>query len=371
MFNTIIGSVLTVMFSLSMSVLLYLHFYRGNTDPKESGNYVELSTLEANPINIVDNGIDDDIQSQGSGKIGSDREESNEFFSSDFEIDEEELKDSERLQPDKIIVNFPISSQASTQYHKRNFFPLNNWNLAVPLLLATSWIILNIDHYFSEPIYTEKDLVSWFSYVILHFCAPLFTAIWLYAFHPQGALKLFGMSLGLQNILGVLTHLAFPNAPPWFIHVYGPDHEANYEMEGYAAGLIRVDTAMGTHLHTNGFHKSPIVFGALPSLHSAMAVCVFFHLAYYSRWTAIKALGLLFVVVQWWATIYLDHHWRLDLYAGLLYAIGLFTLFTSMRAKVDERFFHARFTGDFVRGSTMGMRVFKNTRLQNFFDPLL
>lgn len=160
---------------------------------------------------------------------------------------------------------------------------------------------------------------------------------------------------------------------PWFIHLYDEDAEATYDLPGYAAGLTRVDMAMGTHLNSNGFHASPIVFGALPSLHSAMAVMAFFFVSYYSRWTTLKLLAASFVALQWWATIYLDHHWRLDLVVGMLYAITSFTLLYCWPRgikKVDSDFMKARLRFDFKNGSTMGMRVFRNTRLQNFFDPL-
>lgn len=91
--------------------------------------------------------------------------------------------------------------------------PINCWNLAPPILLASSWFILNLAYWCREPLYVQKDLLAWFSYVLLHFFAPLFTAIWLYVFHAPGSLKLFSFALGMQNISGVFTHLLFPNAP--------------------------------------------------------------------------------------------------------------------------------------------------------------
>lgn len=249
--------------------------------------------------------------------------------------------------------------------------PYNCWLWAPTALLASSWWLLNLDQWLSRPITVPKDAVSWFSYVIGHFCVPLFTAIWLYVFHAPGALRLFSFALGAQNIAGVCTHLLFPNAPPWFIMINGENGEATYDTEGYAAGLIRAPFGTGAHVVTQGFHKSPIVFGALPSLHSAMAVMCFFFVAYYARWTVAKVGLFLFVVLQWWATIYLDHHWRLDLIAGLIYALVLFTVFFRWRMhRVDEDFVNARLRFDFTNGSTMGMRVFRKTKLQNFFDPL-
>ena len=248
----------------------------------------------------------------------------------------------------------------------------NHWHSSPPLLLCFSWFILNFVYELREPISITKDLIAWFSYVLCHVAAPILTAIWLYIFHPPGALKLFSFALGIQNIAGVLTHLLFPNAPPWFIHYYGENHVANYDILGYAAGLVRVDIALGTCMHTKCFHISPIVFGAIPSIHSSTATLVFFFVSYYARWICLKVVVLGFVILQWWATIYLDHHWRIDLMIGLMYSIVSFTFLTCWKYglhKIDADFLEAQLKLDFQKGSSMAMRVFKKTRFQNFFDP--
>lgn len=300
-----------------------------------------------------------------------------------------DFQDDSHIIPFSILTNlnhFDISKQTSqindnlmTHIQLNNYTPLNCWDKVPPILLCLSWIILNIDFLMAKSgLVSWKDNLAWFSYVLGHFLVPLFTAIYLYVFQTPGSLQLYGIGLGLQNIAGVMTHLLFPCAPPWFITLYGEFKEANYDMPGYAAGLTRVKYATGTHLVDKGFHASPIVFGAVPSLHSAMAVMSCFFLCYYARWTIVKVGVCLFVVLQWWATIYLDHHWRLDLLVGLLYSITVFTMLkqgilgTSLKiSKKDEQFYNARLNYDFKKGSTMGMRVFRNTKLQNFFDPLL
>lgn len=257
------------------------------------------------------------------------------------------------------------------QYGNNWKIPRNCWYISAPALLATCWFILNIDYWFREPIRTWKDLLAWASYVLGHITVPIITAVWLYVFHAPGVLKSYGWALGFQNICGVLTHLLFPCAPPWFIHMYGENAPANYDLPGYAAGLTRVDVALGTHLNSKGFHASPIVFGAVPSLHSAMAVMTFLFVSYYARWTVVKLISFAFVVLQWWATIYLDHHWRLDLFVGMCYALVWFSIMYKWRlGKVNEVFLQLRMLYNFAKGSTMGMRVFRNTKLQWFFDPL-
>ncbi|GFP69301.1 inositolphosphotransferase 1 [Saccharomyces cerevisiae] len=342
-----------------------------------------------------------------------------------------------------------------------------------------------------------KDLLAWFSYVILHLTAPILTAVYLYVFQPPGTLKCFSFALGLQNIAGVLTHLLVPMASPWFTHMYGIDdtEHVNYTQEGFAAGLVRVDSHLGTHLNTKGFHMSPIVFGAVPSLHSAIAFQCFLFLV--SRSTSLKhrfsnaggftmhnndsstfklseedsedesdnsipptigpndlevePLGtvepvdisnerssspsssftvssnerstgggdgsiinsngnkkplqfvhlydedtdftnkwifkivndgfipkfwaILYIILQWWATMYLDHHYRFDLFVGVLYAMTSFIIINwfVLQPKVLKKWIHIRL-GDKVdtrnEARTFGMRVFCGTKMEWFFDPL-
>ncbi|CAI4058052.1 hypothetical protein SKDZ_04G2960 [Saccharomyces kudriavzevii ZP591] len=373
----------------------------------------------------------------------------------------------------------------------------------IPFALPVfTFVMLNIDHFFayqSDANFTKtKDLLAWFSYVILHLTAPILTAVYLYVFQPPGTLKCFGFALGLQNIAGVFTHLLIPMASPWFTHLYGINdtEHVNYTQEGFAAGLIRVDSHLGTHLNTKGFHMSPIVFGAVPSLHSAIAFQCFLFLI--SRSTSLKhrfsnvgnltlnnndsstfklneedseddadnnntvsmvgpndlemeplsaivsadALderspspsssltvssnerntsndgssvinhnankkplqfvhlyhedtqftnkwifkvineglvpkfwAVFYITLQWWATMYLDHHYRFDLFVGVLYAMTSFIIINwfVLQPKVLKSWIHIRL-GDKVdtrnEARTFGMRVFCGSKMEWFFDPL-
>lgn len=196
--------------------------------------------------------------------------------------------------------------------------------LAVPLL--------NILHFLAQFICPTLDILSFISYVIMHLAMPISCSIYLYLVHPPGDMRLFATNMGVTNILALATHILSPSAPPWFIHLYGLDAKADYDTLGYAAGLTRVDSALGTNLSTAGFHKSPIVFGACPSVHSAMAFTCFLWVsitrAHATRnvWVLriARIITSIYVLVQWWATMYLDHHWRLDLFAGMVYVLAVY-----------------------------------------------
>ncbi|QEL57992.1 hypothetical protein CJJ09_000022 [Candidozyma auris] len=249
--------------------------------------------------------------------------------------------------------------------------PFNCWPMAPPALLAASWLLLNLDESLAQSITETKDTIAWFSYVIGHFCVPLFTAIWLYVFHPPGALKCFGFALGAQNIAGVLTHLSFPTAPPWFIHKFGDDAEASYDTLGYAAGLTRAKFSTGTHLVNNGFHKAPLCLAPCPHCtrpwrSSASSSCATIRGGF--RQSTPSSICILPVVGHHLLGPPLAHR----PFVGLGYAIASYTVFSKwLMPRVDQEFAQARLHYDFNRGSTMGMRVFRNTSYRTFSTPWL
>ncbi|SCU83668.1 LAME_0C06062g1_1 [Lachancea meyersii CBS 8951] len=356
-------------------------------------------------------------------------------------------------------------------FHRDYRFSPTNRRVLLPfllLLLTFSGLnCVNLLAWQRESNFTKyKDILAWVSYVLLHLIAPILTAVYLYVFQPPGTLKAFSLAMGAQNICGVFTHLLVPMAPPWFIHMYGvhDTEHVSYDQPGYAAGLTRVDSHLGTHLNSKGFHKSPIVFGAVPSLHSAMAVQCFLFLitraagtkarpciidspitgssftsetesadknpetdpntielqslpdsspdtspdasllvnainpvrasnpsfqygtpvpmgALNSKLMSIfhmalipRCLGTAFPILQWWSTMYLDHHFRFDLFIGMWYAVTSHLLVNAyyLQPRVLKRWCDLRMgiTEDTRKeAKTMGMRVFEDTNVEWFFDP--
>lgn len=263
------------------------------------------------------------------------------------------------------------SSSGSVSTYMSEHLPIikaaSRENLIKVSAVSLIWVYLNLEKLATHELSTPLDIMAWTSYVILHLAAPIITACYLWLFAPAGVCGTFGLALGTQNILGVSTHLLFPTAPPWYYHKYG-DQPGTYEMPGYAAGLTRVDIALGTHIHSKGFHKSPIVFGAFPSLHGAFVSLIFLFVVRYARWGFRKlSAGALITAIyaswQWWATMYLDHHWRLDLLGGASYALLAYLIFLPRLR---------RFEASFVNGdspTTGGMRLFANTCFENWFNP--
>lgn len=119
---------------------------------------------------------------------------------------------------------------------------------------------------------------------------------------------------------------------------------ADYSMKGSPAGLARIDALFGSHGYTLTFTNAPVPFGAFPSLHAGWATTLalfcsyFFPLALelpipfsYSNDGNRRKLKLDARVLYWgycawlyWCTMYLMHHYLIDLVAGGCLATACF-----------------------------------------------
>ncbi|GAA5952385.1 hypothetical protein JCM21900_003799 [Sporobolomyces salmonicolor] len=182
------------------------------------------------------------------------------------------------------------------------------------------------------------DLLAFGSYGALHFASPIIAGWWIWGFGCQGAACTFGWALGAQNLAGLATHLVFPNAAPWFYDVYGIDAaQPDYSYPGNPAGLIRVDTILGTHIYAKAFKWGAVVFGAVPSLHAATSICCGLFATRYSK--GYRGLAFMWIYCFWmfWATQYLHHHFAIDLLCGTGYSVISFLIFERVRLRRLDR----------------------------------
>lgn len=161
------------------------------------------------------------------------------------------------------------------------------------------------------------DILAWIPYGLTHFAAPFVCTALLFVFAPPGYAPLFAKTFGYMNICGVCIQLLMPCAPPWYENKYGLA-PADYSMEGSPAGLARVDAITGLDMYTSSFTASPLVFGAFPSLHAASATTE----ALFMSLVFPKMAPVFAIYVGWmcWATMYLSHHYAVDLVGGALLA---------------------------------------------------
>ncbi|KAK5278885.1 Phosphatidylinositol:ceramide phosphoinositol transferase (IPC synthase) [Cryomyces antarcticus] len=120
-----------------------------------------------------------------------------------------------------------------------------------------------------------------------------------------------------MNLAGVMIQLFFPCSPPWYENLYGLA-PADYSMPGSPAGLEAIDKLFGIDLYTSTFTASPMVFGAFPSLHSGCATTEALFMSYV--FPRLRPVFVLYTLWFWWATMYLSHHYAVDLVGGSLLA---------------------------------------------------
>jgi membrane-associated phospholipid phosphatase len=182
----------------------------------------------------------------------------------------------------------------------------------------------NVSDVLTRWTHPALDLLAWLPYGVLHFVAPFVVAAFLWLFRQKDALHLWARTLGYMSLIGVWTQILFPCAPPWYELLYGLT-PADYGTRGSPGGLLRIDTLFGNQGYTNTFGASPLVFGAFPSLHAAngtleaLFISHFFPSATRAAWA--------YVAVLFWSTMYLSHHYLIDVVTGACFATACFYLF--------------------------------------------
>lgn len=159
------------------------------------------------------------------------------------------------------------------------------------------------------------DVIAWIPYGLTHFGAPFVVSGILFIFGPPGTTPAFARAFGYMNLVGVAIQLTFPCAPPWYENMYGLA-PANYSVPGSPAGLAAIDKLLGIDLYTSTFTASPMVFGAFPSLHSGSATIEALFMSH--CFPKLRPLFILYTLWLWWATMYLSHHYAVDLVGGSL-----------------------------------------------------
>lgn len=165
------------------------------------------------------------------------------------------------------------------------------------------------------------DVLAWLPYGICHFGAPFVVSIILFLFAPPTILNGFGFAFGYLNLFGVIIQNLFPAAPPWYKILYGLQ-PAHYGMKGSPGGLARIDKLFHINLYTPAFSNSSVIFGAFPSLHSGCATMEALFFSY--CFPKLRPLFIFYVCWLWWATMYLTHHYFVDLMAGSVISFTIF-----------------------------------------------
>ena len=140
----------------------------------------------------------------------------------------------------------------------------------------------------------------------------------------------FSLTFLLANLVGFIGYYVYPAAPPWYVYYYGFDFVAH--TPGNTAALGRFDQMVGLDIFKALYSKSSNVFAAMPSLHAAyMLIVVLFSLR--SGFSKFTALFILITAGIWFSAIYSNHHYIVDVIAGIATALIAYFLFTGVLLK--------------------------------------
>lgn len=194
---------------------------------------------------------------------------------------------------------------------------------------------------FTHPV---LDIMAWLPYGVLHFSLPVVLSICLWLFAPKPGLRYWASAFGYMNCAGVLIQILFPCAPPWYELIYGLT-PADYTMPGSAAGLARIDALFGGTGYQTTFSGAPVVFGAFPSLHAGHATLEALFVSHF--FPSLTRFAWTYACILYWATMYLAHHYLIDVVVGASLAVLAFHLFMPESLRILD---HSPSTNGAARG---------------------
>lgn len=195
--------------------------------------------------------------------------------------------------------------------------------------------IITPNEYWQLHQHTFLDFISGIFY-LCWIPVPLLFAMYLY-FKNRRYYFYFSFTFLLVNLLGFIIYYAYPAAPPWYVSNYG--FTFNVKTPGSTAGLARFDALVHAPVFKSIYSKGSNIFAAMPSLHSAYPVIVF----YYAVKNKLRYMRFVFAMVMcgiWFSAVYSNHHYILDVMAGILCAVAGIWLFNLIGNKLlpEKRF---------------------------------
>lgn len=187
--------------------------------------------------------------------------------------------------------------------------------------------ILTPNEYLKQHSTTFLDVMSGLFY-LCWIPVPFGFGIYLFVTNRQQCLY-FLISFVLINIIGFIGYYTYPAAPPWYMQDYGNVLHTN--MHEGIAGLARFDNYFHTPIFKSIYTKGSNVFAAMPSLHSAYPIVVFYY-AVKNRMTVASVIFGIVTLGIWIGAVYTSHHYILDVWAGIVCAIAGIALFNVLKA---------------------------------------
>ena len=174
---------------------------------------------------------------------------------------------------------------------------------------------------------------------LAHFVYPVLFAVWLWLVDRTRYYRFLVTLVGV-SFAAFFTFLLLPVAPPRFALVNGSPLAVT-DVMAQVAQSFGWGGFSSMYVHMLG---NPLA--AFPSMHAAYPVLVLLFLR--ERSVRAAALWAPFVALIWFATVYLGHHYVIDLLAGGIYAVVGYQLARLPWSEIGERL-----------GRRLGDRIFE------------
>jgi membrane-associated phospholipid phosphatase len=161
------------------------------------------------------------------------------------------------------------------------------------------------------------DLVFAVPYAIFAYVAFIYAA-YLY-FNDRPRMRHYLWSFALANYVSFALWLLVPAAPPWYVRAHGC--AIDLAVLPSAAGLARVDAALGIGYFHAFYSRTASVFGAIPSMHCAyplIGLLTAWRKATWRTWP----IHVGYTLLMFAASVYLDHHYVIDGLVGWVVGAG-------------------------------------------------
>lgn len=239
----------------------------------------------------------------------------------------------------KFITGFSIFIVFWVLYDYMKAFP-NYWFNAVHIedLYNAEKAVFGIRS--GESILTPNEWWQLHSYTFLDVLSGIFYLTWVPVplvfagylfFNNRRQFIHFSLTFLLVNLLGFVVYYLYPAAPPWYVQLHGFDFIA--ATPGNTAGLVRFDAFFGITIFHSLYAKGSNVFAAMPSLHSAYPLIVFYYALRNNMHGIAKVVFGIITAGIWFAAVYTSHHYILDVLAGIITASSGILLFNWLVAR--------------------------------------
>lgn len=181
---------------------------------------------------------------------------------------------------------------------------LNRWDIALFGVEPTIWA-----QRFYSPLATDLFAVSY----ALYFALPLFVMFLLSLWDRRFDFRRMALAVTLAFVMGFVGYVLLPTSPPrYFLEQFYTDPVRLH-------GIFLFDRMQGAW---DGL--SVISGGAFPSLHVGISAVALIYAWRFRRqgrvFRAVWWAYLPLVTSLWFSTVYLRHHWVIDILAGLAVA---------------------------------------------------